>query len=414
MTKSPGSKVTNRPIPFEIWALIAGSFSVALGYGVVAPVLPQLAASFDVSFTAASFIISAFAAMRLIFAPLAGWLVNRFGERVTYTTGLLIVAASTGACAIADTYWQLLTLRSAGGIGSTMFSIAAAGLMIRLAPVKMRGRVSSYNATAFLIGGLLGPVLGGLVAHFGLRAPFVFYFVMLLIAAGLVTVALSRSQALPKRGKSQSDGVAPAGLGEALRLSQYRGALGSMFITGWSSFGVRMATVPLFIAAAAWTDPTVAGWALAAYAAGNGLFIIPSGRWSDSVGRKPLIAIGALVGAVGFLIVPFSNAVWMVLLAMLIAGIGSAFSAPSQQAVIADVVGRRPGGQVVAVSQMVQDFGAVIGPLVIGLIVDGFGFTWAFGATAALMAIVTVIWIFTPDSRILQPPDTGVTQTVEK
>lgn len=403
-----------RPIPFEIWALIAGSFSVALGYGVVAPVLPQLAASFDVSFTAASFIISAFAAMRLIFAPLAGWLVNRFGERTTYTIGLLIVAASTGACAIAATYGQLLILRSAGGIGSTMFSIAAAGLMIRLSPVKMRGRVSSYNATAFLIGGLLGPVLGGLVANFGLRAPFVFYFIMLLIAAALVTIALRTSQSLPKRSGSGGAQVSPAALGESLRLSQYRGALGSMFVFGWSSFGVRMSTVPLFIAAMAWSDPAVAGWALAAYAAGNGLFVIPSGRWSDAIGRKPLIAIGALIGAAGFMLLPFSSEIWMVLGAMLVAGIGSAFTGPSQQAVIADVVGRRPGGQVVAVSQMVQDLGAVIGPLAIGLVVDAYGFTWAFGATAALMLLVTLLWVFTSDSRILQPPDTGALPTVEK
>ncbi|MGO1515414.1 MFS transporter [Agrococcus casei] len=148
---------TTPRLPFEIWALIAGSFAVAVGYGVVAPVLPQLASSFGVSITAASAIVSAFAAMRLVFAPAAGWFVNKWGERPTYTIGLLIVAASTGACAIAATYGQLLVLRAAGGIGSTMFSIAATGLLIRLAPVKMRGRISSYNAASFLLGGLLGP-----------------------------------------------------------------------------------------------------------------------------------------------------------------------------------------------------------------------------------------------------------------
>lgn len=400
-----------RPIPFEIWALIAGSFSVALGYGVVAPVLPQLASSFGVSFTAASLIVSAFAAMRLVFAPLSGWLVNRFGERVTYTTGLLIVAASTGACAIAATYGQLLTLRSLGGIGSTMFSIAATGLMIRLAPVRMRGRVSSYNATAFLIGGLLGPVLGGLVAGFGLRAPFIFYFVMLLIAAAIVAVALRRSTALP-RGAGSGGDQPPAQLGEALRLSQYRGAIGSMFVFGWSSFGVRVATVPLFIAAASWSDPAVAGWALAAYAAGNAIFVLPSGRWADAVGRRPLLIFGALVGAAGFALLPFSSAIWMVLGAMFIAGVGSAFSGPSQQAVVADVVGKRRGGQVVATTQMVSDLGAVFGPLVIGLVVDGLGFGWGFGITAALMASVSVLWLFTPDSRVLQPPETGATPIV--
>ena len=402
------------PVPFEIWALIAGSFAVAVGYGVVAPVLPQLAASFDVSITAASAIVSAFAAMRLVFAPAAGWLVNRFGERATYATGLLIVAASTGACALAATYGQLLVLRAAGGIGSTMFSIAATGLLIRLAPTKMRGRISSYNAASFLLGGLLGPVLGGLVAGWGLRAPFVFYFVMLLVAAAVVGVALRRSTSLPSRTDRSAAGVEPARLWDAMRLSQYRSALLSFFAFGWGSFGVRVATIPLFLTVGLGADAAAAGWALAAYAAGNAIFIFPSGRWADSLGRKPLLLIGYAVGGAGFALVPFADSVVMVCVAMAVAGIGSAFIGPSQQATIADVVGKRPGGQVVATSQMVMDLGAVFGPIIVGLIVDWSGFEWAFGITAAIMALVAVLWVFTKDSRVLQPPETGAVPTVQE
>lgn len=405
--------MTTRPaaLPFEIWALIAGSFAVAVGYGVVAPVLPQLASSFGVTVTAASAIVSAFAAMRLVFAPAAGWFVNRWGERTTYTIGLLIVAASTGACAIADSYGQLLVLRAAGGIGSTMFSIAATGLLIRLAPVRRRGRISSYNAAAFLLGGLLGPVLGGIVAGFGLRAPFVFYFVMLLVAAALVGIALRRSTTLPSRTDAKDPAAAPARLWEALRLSQYRSALLSFFAFGWGSFGVRVATIPLFLTVGLGADAAAAGWALAAYAAGNAVFIFPSGRWADSLGRKPLLLLGYAVGGAGFAIVPFADSPIMVCVAMAVAGIGSAFIGPAQQATIADVVGKRPGGQVVAVSQMVMDLGAVLGPILVGLIVDWTGFGWAFGTTAGIMALVAVLWIFTRDSRVLQPPETGPVTT---
>lgn len=169
--------------------MLIGALSVALGYGVVAPALPQLARSFDVSFTAASSIVSAFALMRLIFAPGAGWIVARIGERLTYVSGLLIVAASTGACALAVNFTQLLVLRSIGGIGSIMFSIATSGLMIRLAPKDQRGRVASLNTMGFLLGNLLGPITGALVTGIGIRAPFILYFCTLILACTTVEVA---------------------------------------------------------------------------------------------------------------------------------------------------------------------------------------------------------------------------------
>ena len=66
-------KPARTPLPFEVWALVAGGFAVALGYGVVAPAIPQFALEFGVSNFAASAIVSAFALMRLVSAPLAGW-----------------------------------------------------------------------------------------------------------------------------------------------------------------------------------------------------------------------------------------------------------------------------------------------------------------------------------------------------
>ena len=121
---------------------------IALGYGVVSPVLPQYARNFGVTISAATFVITAFAAMRLCFAPVSGLLVQRLGERRIYVTGILIVAVSTGACAFAQTYWQLLIFRSLGGIGSTMFFVSSLGLMIRVSPEDARGRVAGMFSTA--------------------------------------------------------------------------------------------------------------------------------------------------------------------------------------------------------------------------------------------------------------------------
>lgn len=388
------------PLPVEVWALVAGAFAVALGYGVVAPAIPQYAHAFGVSNAAASGIVSAFALMRLIGAPLAGRVVVRLGERRTYTLGILVVAASTGACALAANYTQLLILRGLGGLGSIMFTVAATALLIKVSPVDARGRVSSINAAGFLLGNLMGPVFGALVAGFGLRAPFVFYFGMLVVAATVVWVALRGSTLAGVRADDSPR--TPLTFAESLGIPQYRVLLGSVFAFGWTSFGVRVSIVPLFVAAAFHGDAAVAAWALAAYAAGNAVLILPSGRWNDTVGRKPMLVLGMLVTAVGYVAFPFSPGIAPACAAMFVAGAGSALVNPGQQAVLADIVGTKRGGSTVAGYSMFQDLGGVLGPLLAGMVVDAAGFGWAFGLSGVLLVAAAIGWSTVADSRTLQ------------
>ena len=385
-------------LPFEVWALVAGGFTVALGYGVVAPAIPQFALEFGVTSFAASAIVSAFALMRLVSAPLAGWAVGRFGERATYTTGILIVALSTGAAAIAGNYTQFLLLRGIGGVGSAMFTVAATALLIKVSPPDARGRVASLNSAGFLLGGLLGPVFGGIVASFGLRAPFVFYFFTLVAAATVVAVAL-RTSAAARRAEPGVLPLPAMPLGEALRVPQYRSLLLSVFAFGWSSFGVRVSVIPILVAVGFGGDAATAAWVLAAYAAGNAVLILPSGRWNDTLGRKPMLVVGLAVLAASYAAMPASPNVWIAAVAMFVAGAGSALVNPGQQAVLADVLAQRRGGNVVAAYSMTSDLGGVLGPLIAGALVDLAGFGWAFGVTAALLLLACVAWAVLPDSR---------------
>ena len=289
-------------LPRDIKVMLVAAFLIALGFGLVAPVLPQFATTFDVGATAAAVIVSIFAFMRLVFAPAGGALIVRLGERPVYVAGLLIVAASTAACAFAQDYWQLLVFRGLGGAGSVMFTVASMALVVRLAPPESRGRVSGAYASAFLIGNVCGPVVGGLLAGFGLRVPFLAYAAALVLAALVVQTQLSHVPAASR----PDGGTAPAmELREALRDSAYRAGLFSSFANGWATFGVRMATVPLFAVAALNAGPESAGWALAVFAAANAVALTFSGRLADSLGRKPLMISGLLVtgtatAAIGF------------------------------------------------------------------------------------------------------------------
>lgn len=388
----PGLRQPGSPrLPRDIKVMLVAAFLIALGFGLVAPVLPQFATTFDVGATAAAVIVSIFAFMRLIFAPAGGALIVRLGERPVYVAGLLIVAASTAACAFAQDYWQLLVFRGLGGAGSVMFTVASMALVVRLAPPESRGRVSGAYASAFLIGNVCGPIVGGLLASFGLRVPFLAYAAALVLAAAVVQTQLSHVPA----GSREAGAAAPAMLlRDALRDSAYRAGLASSFANGWATFGVRMATVPLFAVAALGAGSSSAGWALAVFAAGNAAALTFSGRLADNLGRKPMMLTGLVVTGLATAAIGFTHELLWFLAASTVAGIGSGLLGPAQQAAIADVVGNeRSGGRVLAVFQMTSDSGAIVGPVIAGLLADQLGYGWAFGITGGVLLAAAAGWV---------------------
>lgn len=382
-------------LPRDIKVMLAAAFLIALGFGLVAPVLPQFATTFGVGNTEASVIVAIFAFMRLVFAPAGGALIGRLGERPVYVTGLLIVAASTAACAFAQDYWQLLLFRGLGGAGSVMFTVASMALVVRLAPPESRGRVSGAYASAFLIGNVCGPIVGGLLAGFGLRVPFLAYAAALVVAAVVVQTQLSHQ----RRGSGPRQERADMPLAEALAEGTYRTALVSSFVNGWATFGVRMATVPLFAVAALGAGPEAAGFALAVFAAGNAAALTFSGRLADTLGRKPMMVAGLLVAGASTAAIGFTTGLGWFLAASALAGIGSGLFGPAQQAAVADVIGNgRSGGKVLAVYQMTSDVGAIVGPVLAGVLADRLGYGWAFGVTGGIMVVAACSWLATRES----------------
>ena len=375
--------------------MIGAAFIIALGFGLVAPVLPQYARSFGVGVAAASAIVSAFALMRLVFAPISGQLVQRLGERSVYLGGLLIVALSTGGCALAQGYWQLIVLRALGGIGSTMFTVSSLGLVIRMSPTGQRGRVSGRWSTGFLLGSSGGPLVGGALAGLGLRMPFVIYAAALLAASGVVFWNLRGSQLAEPEPQGEAQAL---GLRRALRDPAYRVVLWSNFANGVAVLGVRTALLPLLVVEVLGESGGVAGVALTAFAAGNASVLFASGRLSDRWGRKPFLLAGTLVCAVGTVGLGAAHQLGWLLVASFVAGLGSGMFTPSQQATVADVIGsNRRGGPVLAGYQMAADLGTVLGPIVIGALAQRLSFGVALGVTGALLVTAALAWTAVPE-----------------
>lgn len=395
-SRSAHPRAPKEPIPQEVKVLIAAAFAIAIGFGIVVPVLPQYASSFNVGVAAASAVISAFAFCRLIFAPAGGRILDKIGERRTYITGLVIVALSSFATAFAANYWQLLLFRGLGGIGSTMFTVSAMGLIVRLSPVSERGRISGLYGSTFLIGGILGPVIGGLLAGFGLRAPFIIYGIAILVAAAVV-FRLIAPEALGDRASRAAQPRME--FREAWQFGPYRAALVSGFANGWTSYGIRVALVPLLVSAAFGAGPVLSGIALTIYAAGSAVALTFTGRLADQLGRKPLVITGLVVAGVMTIVVGVTENVYVFAVASFLAGVGSGTLNPGQQAAVADVVGpNRSGGQVLARFQMSMDAGQIVGPIAAGAIVDATGFGWAFGLSGLMLILAALAWVPVTDT----------------
>ena len=381
-----------RGLPTEVRALVGVAFMVALGFGLVAPALPLFAREFGVGKAAAGAVVSAFALMRLVMAPFVGRLVNAFGERVLLATGIGIVAVSSLLAGLAQSYWQLLVLRGVGGLGSIMFSVSAASLLVRVTPDHQRGRAQGVWAGSFLLGMIAGPAVGT-AASLSLRAPF-FLYAGTLVIAGLLGLGALRHSELAARGATRT---APLPLGSALRNRAYLAALAASFAGDFSLVGARSAILPQFV-----TDRLGlgSGWAYAAFlvvSVVSGALLLPVGRVADTRGRRPVIIVGLLVGAVGLVLLPAFPAATGLLLAAALLGVAGSADSVAPGAVMGDVVAGR-GGTVVAVFQMSGDLGAVLGPVVAGWIADGAGYSTSFGVSAAVCAIPVLAVLAAPET----------------
>ncbi|MEV6719014.1 MFS transporter [Lentzea sp. NPDC051208] len=383
-------------LPVEVWVLVAASFIIAVGFGIVAPVLPVYAASFGVGHTAVAALISAFAFVRLAFAPMSGKLVNRFGEPRVYIVGILIVAIGTAMSGFSTSYAEMLSWRALAGVGSTMFTVAALGLLIRITPAPMRGRASGMWAAGFLVGNIAGPIVGAGLVPFGLWVPFVSYGVLLCIAAFVVWIFLRRSTLV---ALDRTNTEVPMTVRAAVRHPAYRAALASGFANGWAVFGVRISLVPVFVIEALEHSAAVAGISMSVFAAGNAAMLFLSGRIADTRGRKPVAIAGLLISGLATVWMGFTGDLWTFMAASLIAGAGAGLLNPPQNAVVADVIGARgKGGPVLAGFQMVTDLGAIIGPMAAGLLADSFGFGASFAITGASLLLAVGFWFVAPET----------------
>ena len=380
---------------------MAASFFVAVGFGIVMPAIPVFAKSFGVNNAAIGLMVSAFAITRFCSGLISGSLVDRFGERAVFSTGVFMVSLFTFLAGVAQNYEQLLFFRAAGGLGSSMFSVAASSVILRSVSDDQRGQAQSVYQGSFIVGGMAGPAIGGLLSVISLRAPF-FVYSILLFCSGVVALFFLKGDSIGAKVKNNSDDAATS-IREALAMPAYRIALVLAFIGTWVFFGMRSSILPVFVTEELSSTTAVVGYGFAISAIVQGAILLKAGRFSDQKGRRAASIVGANIVFVGVLILTFSVNALMFLLSMIVLGFGGAFLATTPASMVGDVI-KGKGGKVIAIFQMAGDAGMIFGPIIIGWISDVYSYRAAFGFSAAIFLIALALTYKIPETRNVEGP----------
>ncbi|WP_244421690.1 MFS transporter, partial [Allomesorhizobium alhagi] len=198
------------PLPLSsrvLGALLASSFIVALGYGIVLPVLPtmveRLAGSADPTFAPRQigFLTAAYVAAPLAVAFLWGRVSDLIGRRPVLVVGLIGFAVTLAASALAPNLLLLYVGRILnGGFAAAVVPTALAFIADTEGDDDRRARTFGWVSMASIAGFLLGPMLGGLAAGWAFdsgkavpllqAAPFLLASGLALAAAGGVRLIL--------------------------------------------------------------------------------------------------------------------------------------------------------------------------------------------------------------------------------
>jgi len=383
-------------LPREVSILTSISFLVAIGFGVIIPAIPIFAKSFNVSNTLIGLVISSFAIMRFVSGLFSGKLVDRFGERIVLGFGLFLVALFTLVAGLAQSYSQLLLFRSAGGLGSSMFTIAAGALLLRVVGDSQRGRAQSLYNGGFIAGGVAGPAFGGALLAISPRAPF-FIYSGLLVIAGIFAFTFLHEKRLGKSATPQDVSTQVMTIKEALQLRAYLYSLFLAFLGTWVFFGMRSSILPLFAIEDIGVTTSIVGISFTLALISQGLVMVRAGKYSDKNGRKPVILVGFIITLLSLLLLTISTNVVMYLIAMLILGLGAGF-ATAAGAIVGDVI-KGKSGKVYALWQMAGDAGMMVGPLVLGLIADLFSYRSAMLVSAVVFSLALFIAIRIPETN---------------
>ena len=357
---------------YQVWMLALSLSILQIGFGIVTPIFPFYIVELGVGATELGVLAASFALTRILLAGPLGGLSDRVGRKRVLLAALAGFAVSNVIYALANSIIVMIIARALEGGISAGFYPAANAFVSDMTTPENRGTAMGYLSMGNMVGFVIGPSLGGVLAEFlGIRLP----FVVAAIASLVTLVILNLIVREPERRTIQSE------------LEKHRVPVREVFAKNakaYSALGITMFAnmFAIGILEVAFMLDAVQRYAFSPLEIGLffgilGVIVIIGnvgfGKISDLIGRKWLIATGSLVAALSLYLFMIASGTNDFYLAGAILGVAISMRGPTIQAMIADLSDARAYGSVMGTFGAISNSAYVVGPILGGVMFDTSG-----------------------------------------
>ena len=379
-----------------VLAVVASTFFVGFGGGVVFPILPNLGEVLGISALMVGLILSANRFTRLVCNAPAGALVDRIGTRTPFIAGLVIEAFATVLYVVAilsplPEAWFMLA-RILWGIGSALVFATAYTITADVSEADSRGTSMGIVRAGITFGFPAGLVLGGVVSDIWGNVE---AFVLAASFAGVASVvAYLIVPETHVEGHDESvkpwdvDTSLPAVTIGLVNFGLYFAYIGVLFSTLVLLLGERGVSIWGLDAQGS------SGMLMAITVLAGATFTLAGGVLSDVLGARVPVLVGFLVTAcVGFAVLAFGRSFEVLVLACVLIGVGQGGVGGPLTALLADLTPEDRMGRAVGTNNVLGDVGGGLGPLVSLPLVEIVGFELVYAVSAFLPLLAGAILI---------------------
>ena len=402
-----GPEAGGKAMSFERQVLVWMCVLIAvnqLGFGGVVPALPLYAKSFGVSASAIGLAVAIYGLARFVVAMPAGQLCDRLGRRPTLAIGGVVSTLGNLWCAEAATFPEFIAARFLAGAGAGLVLTAGQVVLADITTPERRGRTMAIYHGVFIFAVGIGPFPGGLLAdHLGLAAPFRAYGAASFLVTGLAWFAVGETRRLSHPVGGHGWGRGPT-LITQMRLLAAQIGFALVCLVGWVNAVVRTGglfnIIPVLGSVRLGLSVAEIGGALALGSVIGLAIAYPTGMLVDRFGRKTVIVPATLLAGVSLLTFCFAPSYPWFTAACVLWGAAMSVGGSAPAAYAADLAPPGMNASAMSTYRMMSDFGYVVGPIVLGLVVDGYGSIAALVAAAVLTILVGLAFHqFAPESH---------------
>lgn len=353
----------HRAVPIVLAAVLIDT----IGFGIVMPVLPALIVTLkggslaDAARTGGALLI-AFAAAQFFAGPILGNLGDRFGRRPVLLAAMIAFAVDYALMAFAPTIGWLFLGRAVAGVAGAIYGPANAVLADVTVPEK-RGETFGLMGAAFGSGFIIGPAIGGLLAGFGPRAPFMAAGALAVLNA--VWMALAMPETLARADRRAFDWRRANAFGAFKPVFHAGGATPLLAIAFCWQFAqmVYPATWAFWCGIRFGWSAHMIGLSLATSGVTMALTqIFLTGRVIRRFGAVRTVMLGMVIAIVAFTALNFVTAGWLVF-ALIPIGSLSGFVFPAVNGLLSSSVDAANQGALQGGMASLGSVAEVIGPL---------------------------------------------------